>query len=172
MSAFDYLLDAVLILLVVLQLRGQRFGLRTVLLPLAVAGVVGASYLRGLPTAGNDLAFIAMLTAVGAALGLASGFTTRVWHDGRAVMVRASVASAVIWVVGMAGRAAFQIWVNGAGSHAVGEFSYHHDLTNAATWVDALVLMALAQVVVRVAVIAGRAALASRSIRRPALVVA
>jgi len=163
MSVFDYVLDAVLILLVVLQLRGNRFGPRTVLLPLLVAGVVGGSYLRGLPTGGDDLAFIAVLTAAGALLGLASGVTTRVWHDGRAVMVRAGVASAAIWVIGMAGRAVFQIWVNGSGATAVAQFSYHHSITSSAAWVDALVLMALAQVVVRVAVISGRAALAARS---------
>lgn len=165
MTPFDYLLDAVLILLVVLQLRPTRFGPRTILLPLVIAGVVGGSYLRGIPTQGNDLGLIAVLTGVGVVLGIASGLTTRVWHDGRTVMLRAGFASAAIWVIGMAGRAVFQIWVDGSGATQVAKFSYHHDITSSDAWVAALVLMALGQVVARVAVISTRASLAARGSR-------
>lgn len=166
MNAFDYVLDILLVLLVVLQLRPTRFGIRAIALPLVIAGVVGAFYLRGFPLGGNDLALITALTVVGAVIGVASGATTRVWVDAlRGLMVRASAAAAVLWIVGMGGRALFQFWADGSGGHAVATFSMNNQITGAAPWVTALVLMALAQVVARTVVLCIRAGALARSRR-------
>jgi len=159
MNFFDYLLDALLILLVVLQLRPRRFGVRAIALPLVLAGVVAAFYLRGFPTEGNDATLIAVLTLVGAAIGAASGATTRIWHDAkRGILVRAGAAAAALWILGMAGRAFFQYWADGSGSEAIATFSMHNQITGAEPWVTGLVLMALAQVIVRTVVLCVRAA--------------
>ena len=167
MTVFDYALDAALILLVVLQLRTGRFGFRAVGLPLVIAGIVGAMYLRSFPTGGGDVPLIATLTAVGAAIGIASGLTARVWRDSaRGVLVKASILSAALWLVGMVGRAAFQLWADGSGQQEIGRLSMQWHLTGAAPWVDGLVLMALAQVVTRVVVLTVRARLARTA--RPA----
>jgi len=158
MTVSDYALDAALILLVVLQLRPSRFGFRSVGLPLVIAGIVGVAYLRSFPTAGGDFPLIAALTLIGAAIGVASGLTSRVWRDGaRGVLVRASILSAVLWLIGMAGRAAFQIWADGSGQSEIARLSMSWHITSAQPWIDALVLMALAQVVSRVVVLAVRA---------------
>ncbi|HEY5223644.1 MAG TPA: hypothetical protein VIJ18_11440 [Microbacteriaceae bacterium] len=158
MNLLDYVIDALLILLVVLQLRPTRFGARAILLPLILAAAVGAFYLRAIPTQGNDLALIVVLTLIGAALGLASGLATRVWRDDqRGVLVQAGLPAAALWILGMGARAVFQIWADGSGGDAIARFSMANEISGAATWVAALVLMALAQVVARVGTLLLRA---------------
>ena len=82
MTFSDYLLDSILVLLVVRQIRETRLDLRAVLLPIGIAVIVGGSYLHGIPTAGNDLLLVALLTGVGVTLGLISALSTRVRSDG------------------------------------------------------------------------------------------
>jgi len=165
MNFFDYSLDALLILLVLLQLRPTRFGARAILLPLALAGAVGVFYLRGFPTQGNDLTLILTLTLIGAAIGAASGAATRMWADAqRGILVQAGAVAAVLWILGMGSRALFQFWADGSGSDAVAAFSVQHGITGAEPWVTGLVLMALAQVIVRTIVLSARA----RGVRRQA----
>jgi hypothetical protein len=169
MTAFDYVLDIVLILLVALQLRPSRFGARAILLPLATVGTAAAVFLRSFPTTGGDLPLVIALTAVGAALGVASGLTTRVWRDAsRGVLVQAGFAAAALWLVGMVGRAVFQFWADGAGQAEIGKLSMQWHISGAAPWVAALVLMALAEVIARIAVLSVRAARARRAASAPA----
>jgi hypothetical protein len=158
MTIFDWVLDTALILLVILQMRATRFDFRAVALPLALAGIVGAFYLRAFPTAGGGLMLVLALTVTGAALGTASGLTTRVWRDAdRHVLVQASASAAALWLVGMVGRAGFQFWADGPGSRQIGELSVQWHIASAAPWIAGLVLMALAQVVARVIVLLVRA---------------
>jgi hypothetical protein len=69
MTFTDYLIDISLIALVLFQIRGRRLTTRALLLPLAIVGYVAYSYLRGVPTAGNDLFLVAGCAALGATLG-------------------------------------------------------------------------------------------------------
>jgi hypothetical protein len=91
-------------------------GFRAVALPLLVAGIVGAFYLRGFPTGGGSLTLVLALAVTGAVLGTASGLTSRVWDANRHVLVQASASAAALWLVGMVGRACFQFWADGPGS--------------------------------------------------------
>ena len=84
-----------------------------IILPLGIAAVVANSYLHSIPTAGNDLPLIAGFTALGIALGLVSGLTTRVRADGgRHALVKAGWVAAGAWVLGMGFRFGFSIWAN------------------------------------------------------------
>ena len=165
MSLTDYLVDTILILLVVRQLRTARYDRRAWLLPLVIVGVVGKSYLHTIPTGGDNLVLIGGLILVGVTLGSLSALATRVWSDGgRYALVKAGLVSAVLWVIGMGGRMAFAIWANTAhGEATVGRFSLEHHLDPSHVWTAALVLMALGEVVSRVAVLSlrGRRALAT-----------
>ena len=150
MSLTDYLLDSILVLLVVRQLRESRFDRMSLILPLGIAAVVGNSYLHGIPTAGNDLLLVVGLTALGVAFGLISGLTTRVRADGgRYALVKASWTAAGVWVFSMGSRFAFAIWVSNGGAPALGRFSVTHHITSGEAWTAALVLMALGEVIVR-----------------------
>jgi len=158
LSATDYIINAILVLLVVRQLRESKLGIVSLVLPVVLVGAAAAYYLRSIPTAGNDLTLDLTLGAVGAVLGVACGLTTHYRRDaGGAVLVRAGVAAAILWVVGIGSRIAFAQYSEHGGAAAIGRFSIAHDITSAQAWVAALVLMALAEVIARLVTIRLRA---------------
>jgi len=158
MTFTDYLIDIGLIALVLVQIRGRRLTTRALLLPLAIVGYVAYSYLRGVPTAGNDLFLVAGCAALGATLGGLSGKFTSVYPDGDGVpMAKAGLIAATLWVLGTGARLAFQLYATHGGGAAIGRFSVAHSITSASAWTAALILMALSEAVCRTAILAWRA---------------
>ncbi|MEY9969121.1 hypothetical protein ABIA33_007208 [Streptacidiphilus sp. MAP12-16] len=154
MSVTEYLLNAVLVLLVVRQIRGSRLDLVNLVLPLAITGFVGFQYLRDIPTAGNDLVLIGLLTSVGVLLGAAAAATTRLTFDKDGVpFARAGVVAAALWVLGIGFRMAFAYASTHGAGPSIGRFSARHAITGGQAWVAALVLMALGEVVTRLVVL-------------------
>ncbi|GAA3031054.1 hypothetical protein GCM10020229_48130 [Kitasatospora albolonga] len=154
MTATEWITDLALLLVVFRQLREGRLDRRSYLVPLAIVAFVANSYLDGVPTAGNDLVLIAVLVAVGAALGIAGGLFTRIRNRGGQLFIKAGATSAALWVLGMGTRMAFQLWVTyGGGAPHVARFSADHRITGQQAWVAAFVLMALTEVVTRLATI-------------------
>jgi hypothetical protein len=171
MTITDYVVDSLLVLIVFRQIRESRLDLRAVLLPLGIAAWVGTSYLHTIPTGGNDLLLIAGLTGVGAALGTWSGLATRVRTDGgRHALIKAGAVAAGLWVIGMGFRFGFAVWAAHGGADELGRFSVQHSITSADAWTAALVLMALAEVISRTAVLVVRARRAGAGQQQPALV--
>lgn len=157
MTFTDYLLDTVLVLLVVRQIRESRLDLRATLLPIGLAVGIGGSYLHGIPTAGNDLVLVVVLTAVGVSLGLISALATRVRSDGgRYPLVKAGWIAGGAWIAGMGSRFAFAVWASHGGAPQLAQFSAAHHITSGAAWTAGLVLMALGEVLVRTLVLVGR----------------
>ena len=154
MNATDYAVNAILVLLVVRQIRETRLSWRVLLLPVLIVIGAAAYYLRSVPTAGNDLLLEVTLAAAGATLGGLCGLFTRLRRgaDGTPLS-RAGWAAAILWVVGIGARLGFA-WAaaHGAGP-AIGRFSVTHSITSVEAWVAALFLMALAEVVTRLAVL-------------------
>ena len=158
MSATDYLINAILVLLVLRQIRESRLGVVSLVLPVLLVGAAAAYYLRSIPTAGNDLALDLTLAAIGAILGVACGLTTRLRRDtADMVLVRAGVAAAILWIVGVGCRMAFALYSTHGGGPAIARFSIAHDITSSQAWVAALILMALAEVIARLVTIRVRA---------------
>ncbi|MFJ7206563.1 hypothetical protein ACIQWR_23900 [Streptomyces sp. NPDC098789] len=153
MTTTEWITDIALLLIVFRQLREGRLDLKTFLIPLGIVAFVANSYLDTIPTAGNDLVLIGLLVAVGAALGIAGGIYTRIRSLDGHLLIKAGAVSAVLWVVGMGARMGFQLWVQHGGAAAVGRFSVTHQITTEKAWVAAFVLMALTEVVTRVATI-------------------
>jgi hypothetical protein len=113
MTFSDYLIDISLIALVIFQIRGRRLTTKTLLLPLAIVGYVAYSYLRGIPTAGNDLLLVAGCAAVGATLGGLSGRFTSVYPDVDGVPIaKAGLIAAGLWILGTGARLAFQLYAS------------------------------------------------------------
>ena len=165
MTTTDWIIDIALVLLVVRQVREARIDRRFVLIPAGLVAYTASRYLQAIPTAGNDIALIAGCVAVGAALGVAGGLTTHVRVvDGQAY-ARAGVAAATLWVASMSARLAFIVWIShSAGAAALGRFSVAHDITGSDAWQDALVLLALSEVLVRLGIIVARAARPARQL--------
>lgn len=113
MTITDWVIGIALILIVFRQLREQRLSVRTILLPLVIMGWAAAVYLRGVPIAGNDLALIVLLTAVGAVFGLSSGMLTQVRYSAGTIRVRATGArqrsGSSAWVRGWHSRCGLPI---------------------------------------------------------------
>jgi hypothetical protein len=156
MTLFDYITDIALIAVVVLQMRVRTLTLRSLLLPLGLVAGAGLVYLRPVSLSGNNAALIAVLVAAGLTLGTLSGVTTSVWRRGAAVVSRAGFLAAFLWVLGMGARFAFAVWATHSGAAAVGRFSVRADITGTHIWEFALVLMAYAEVLSRIAVLQAR----------------
>jgi hypothetical protein len=157
MTLTDYVIDLALIGVVVLQLRGRRLTLRNLLLPVVLVAWAARSYLHSIPTVGNDLLLISVCAALGIGLGAAAGlFTTVTTGEDGVPYARAGVAAAILWVVGVGFRFAFQLYATHGGAHTIGTFSAHHQIT-AQAWVAALVLMAIGEALARTGIVAARA---------------
>ncbi|MGW5425278.1 hypothetical protein [Streptomyces sp. NPDC003943] len=165
MSTKDWLIDIALVGVVLLQLRGRRLTVKALLLPLGLVAWAATTYLRAIPTSGNDLVLIIGTTLIGLALGAGAGVLTRVYRDdaGR-VFARATAMAAVLWVVGCGFRMAFQLFATNGGGQAIGRFSAAHHLDPTA-WAPAILLMAVAEVLARSGIMAwrGRDALLGRN---------
>lgn len=163
MTTTEWMTDIALLLIVFRQLREGPLDLKSFLIPLGIVAFVANSYLDTIPTEGNDLVLIAVLVSVGAALGVAGGIYTRIRTVGEHVLIKAGVVSAVLWVVGMGARMCFQLWVEHGGAADVARFSATHQITSDKAWVAAFVLMALTEVVTRLATIFIRSRSRSRT---------
>ncbi|MFD0252787.1 hypothetical protein ACFVGX_17925 [Streptomyces sp. NPDC127113] len=165
MTTTEWITDIVLVLVVFRQLREGRLDRKTFLIPLGIVAFVAYSYLDSVPTAGNDLVLIAALTAVGAALGVAGGLYTRIRALDGHLMIKAGAVSAILWVLGMGARMGFQVWVeHGGGADDVARFSVAHHITSDQAWVTAFVMMAVTEVVTRVATIYLRSRARARAV--------
>ena len=161
MTIFDYLVDSLLVLLVVRQIRESKLDARATILPLVIVGVVAHSYLHTVPTGANDLALIAGLSVLGLAFGTISALATRVRVDEAGIArVKAGWLAAGVWIFSMGSRFAFAVWATHGGGPSIAHFtlSHHLDLT---VWTAALVLMALAEVVARTGILYFRSRQAS-----------
>src|SRR5579863_9395859 len=73
MNTSSYIIDSALVLLVLLQIKERKLTTKQLVRPLVILGIAVASYLHGIPTAGNDLVLAGVLAVVGGVIGIASG---------------------------------------------------------------------------------------------------
>jgi hypothetical protein len=170
MTITDWIIDIALVLIVFRQLREERLTARTILLPLALIGWAGFTYLRSVPTAGHDLVLIGLLSAVGIVFGLFGGLLTRVRYQSGNVYIKATASAAALWVISMGFRMGFAVWSSyGSGVSHLTSFSAAHDITSGQAWVTALIFMAFGEVLVRLGMIILRGQrLTARNSRRGA----
>ena len=158
MNATGYIINAILVLLVVRQIRETRLNLANLILPVVLVAGAAAYYLRSVPTAGNDLVLDITLGAIGAVLGALCAFATRVRRGADGVaLAKAGVVAAILWIVGIGARMGFAYASDHGSGPAIARFSVAHSITSADAWVAALVIMALAEVIARLAVLRLRA---------------
>jgi hypothetical protein len=157
MTTTDYLIDSSLVLLVLLQIKERPLTTRQMLRPLVILGIAIASYLHGIPTAGNDLVLAGVLILLGGAIGVASGRTV-ILRRGPAgeTLIRAGWVSGFFWVLGMGSRMALLVWISNGGSSTIARFSTEHSITSSEAWTVAFLGMAAAEVLGRTAVLALR----------------
>jgi len=146
-----------------LSVLGTNLGTRAVtgrrlLLPVVLVLVAGWFFLQDLSTTAGDARLELAGALVGVALGVAAAALMPVRRDGAGrIVTTAGVGYAVLWIAVIGGRIAFAYSATGWASRSVGEFSMTQQITGAAAWTAAFVLMALAMVLTRVAVTAAHA---------------
>ena len=157
MTFTDYLLDSVLVLLVLLQIKERKLTTKALVRPLVIVGIAVLNYLHGIPTAGNDIVLVVVLALVGLLIGTASGQAVMMRRDRDGdVLARAGWISGFFWVLGMGSRFAFLVWINNGGAATIGHFSATHSITSGEAWTVALLAMAVFEVCGRTMIMALR----------------
>jgi hypothetical protein len=150
MTTTDYLIDSLLVLLVLFQIKERKLTIQAIVRPVVIVGFAVANYFHNIPTAGNDLVLISVLALTGLSIGVASALAVHMRRgDHGEVLARAGWASAFLWVLGMGSRFAFLVWITHGGSPAIASFSASHSITSGAAWTDALLGMAVLEVLGR-----------------------
>jgi hypothetical protein len=149
-----YVINAILVLLVIRQIREHPLDLRSLAGPVLAVGTVAVLFLRSVPTGGNDVLLEAACVAAGAAMGALGGLSTHLRRggDGRA-LARAGWLAAGLWITAVGARMAFAIAASNGAGPAITRFSFEHQITTKDAWVAALIMMALADVLTRLVVI-------------------
>jgi len=149
-----YVINAILVLMVIRQIREHPLDLRSLAVPVLAVGAAAVLFLRSVPVSGNDIVLELACVAAGATMGALGGLTTKLRRgsDGRA-LGRAGWLAASLWIAGVGARMAFAIAAASGEGPAIARFSMAHQITGQAAWVAALIMMALADVLTRLVVI-------------------
>jgi hypothetical protein len=149
---------ALLVAIVFTQLGRRVVTRRRFTIPLIIVGVAALEYLRHVPTAGDDVPFYFIGAVGGAAFALLASLFVRVERDPSGqIVARTGVMYAVIWLLIIGGRIAFaEAATHTSFGETVGSFSRSESITGAGAWQAMFVLMALAMVVTRVAILGAR----------------
>ena len=149
-----YLINALLVLLVVRQIREHQLDLRALAVPVLAVGAAAVMFLHAVPRGGSDLTLDLICLSGGAAMGTIGGLAThlRAGADGRP-LGRAGTLAAGMWIAGVGARMAFYFAATHGAGPAIAAFSIAHHITGSAAWTAALVMMALADVLTRLAVV-------------------
>jgi hypothetical protein len=149
-----YLINALLILLVLRQIREHPLDLRALAVPVLAVAAAAVMFLHAVPGGGSDIALDLACVSAGAAMGAIGGLATRLrpGADGRP-LGRAGVLAAGMWIAGVGARMVFYFAATHGAGPAIAAFSIAHHITGPAAWTAALVMMALADVLTRLAVV-------------------
>jgi hypothetical protein len=145
-----YLINALLILLVVRQIREHQLDLRALAVPVLAVAAAAVMFLHAVPAGGSDITLDLLCASAGAAMGAIGGLATRLrpGPDGRP-LGRAGVLAASMWIAGVGARMVFYFAATHGAGPAIAAFSIAHHITGSAAWTAALVMMALADVTAR-----------------------
>ena len=149
-----YVINAILVLLVVRQIREHQLDLRALAVPVLAVGAAAAMFLHSVPVSGNDLVLQLACVSAGAVMGAVGGLAThlRLGADARP-LGRAGWLAATMWIAGVGARMAFAFAASNGAGPVIARFSIAHQITGSAAWVAALVMMALADVLTRLVVV-------------------
>jgi hypothetical protein len=156
-NAAMYVINAILVLMVIRQIREHPLDLRSLAGPVLAVGAAAVLFLHSVPGGGNDILLETACVAAGATMGALAGLTTHLRRDGAGrALGRAGWLAAGLWITGVGARMAFAIADSNGARPAITRFSIAHQITGQGAWVAALIMMALADVMTRLIVIYAR----------------
>ena len=149
-----YLINALLVLLVVRQIREHQLDARAPAVPVLAAAAAAVMFLHSVPGGGSDLALDLLCVLAGAATGAIGGLATRLRPGaGGRPLGRAGALAAGMWIAGVGARMVFYFAATHGAGPAIAAFSIAHHISGSAAWTAALVMMALADVLTRLVVV-------------------
>ena len=149
-----YVINAILILMVIRQIREHPLDLRSLAVPVLAVAAAAVLFLHSVPLGGNDIALELACVLTGAAMGAVGGLATHLRRgaEGRP-LGRAGWLAAGMWIGGVGARLAFAVADGNGAGPAIRNFSVANHITGAAAWIAALIMMALADVLTRLVII-------------------
>jgi len=149
-----YVINAILVLMVLRQVREHQLDLRALAVPVLAVAAAAVFFLHSVPGGGSDIVLELAGVLAGAGMGAVGGLATRLrtGADGRP-LGRAGALAAGMWIGGVGARMAFAFAATHGAGPAIGRFSVAHQITGSDAWVAALVMMALADVLTRLVVV-------------------
>jgi hypothetical protein len=156
MTTTDYLINALFVFVVLRQARERQLDLRSLVVPLVVLFWVARMYVHSIPTAGNDLALVALLASFGLTLGVLGGFATHLRVRGGVALARVGWLASGLLIAGISARMLFALALSHGAEPGIASFSIAHHI-GAAAWPAALVSMAIFEVTARLATVQLRA---------------
>ena len=149
-----YLINALLVLLVVRQIREHQLDARALAIPVLAVAAAAVMFLHAVPGGGSDITLDLLCVSAGAAMGAIGGLATRLrlGADGRP-LGRAGILAAGMWIAGVGARMVFYFAATHGAGPAIAAFSIAHHITGSAAWTAALVMRALADVLTRLVVV-------------------
>ena len=158
MTLGDYVISLLLVSVVIRQMRGRHLTVYALLWPIALVLFFGAMNFKGIATGGSDIAFTITIGLIGAILGVLCGLLTKVFENRAGKVIgKATTAAVIVWIVGTCSRLAFALYATHGGGADIARFSRTFHVTGFEVWSNALLLMALAEVLGRTIVLAVRA---------------
>ena len=139
-----YVINAVLVLMVIRQIREHPLDLRSLAGPVLAVGAAAVLFLHSVPGGGNDVVLELACVAAGATMGAVGGLATKLRHgSGGRALGRAGWLAASLWITGVGARMAFAIAAGNGAGPAIARFSIAHQITGSAAWVAALTRLAV-----------------------------
>ena len=149
-----YLINALLVLLVVRQIREHQLDARALAVPVLAVAAAAVMFLHAVPGGGSDITLDLLCTSAGAAMGAIGGLATRLRPGpGGLPLGRAGTLAAGMWIAGVGARMVFYFAATHGAGPAIAHFSIAHHITGPGAWTAALVMMALADVLTRLAAV-------------------
>src|SRR5260370_1333776 len=140
-----YLINALLVLLVIRQIREHQLDARALAVPVLAVAAAAVMFLHSVPAGGSDLALDLLGVSAGAAMGAVGGLATRLRPGaGGRPLGRAGTLAAGMWIAGVGARMVFYFAATHGAGPAIAAFSIAHHITRPAAWTPAPVMMSRA----------------------------